>query len=116
MRITPGAIGTVTIVGTPDVYSIPGNDFQAVNAVTVGNTATSVLSGASSTRTVIIKADTANSEKVFFGDSGITNPSVTEDGVPLAAGEALTLDTSADIYAISETGSQKVYLSYIAQT
>ena len=96
MRITPGAIGTVTLTGTPDVKVVPPDDFQAANAVTVGATATSVLSSSS--------------------DSGLSNPGVTEDGLPLAAGGAMVLDTTAAIYAISASGSQKVYVAYTAQT
>lgn len=116
MRITPGAIGTVTLTGEADVDVVPGNDFQAANAVTVNNTATSVLSASANTRSVIIKAAAGNTEDCYFGDSGLSNPGVTEDGIPLGAGAAIVLDTSADIYAISQTGSQKVYVAYIAKT
>ena len=116
MRIVPGAIGTVSLTGTADVSVIPADEFHAANAVTVNNTATTVLTGAASTRSVLLKAAASNSEECFFGDSGITNPGVTEDGLPLAAGAAMVLDTSADIYAISASGSQKVYVAYIAQS
>jgi len=116
MRITPGAIGTVTLTGTPDVKVVPPDDFQAANAVTVGATATSVLSSSSGTRSVLLKAAVGNSEDIYFGDSGLSNPGVTEDGLPLAAGGAMVLDTTAAIYAISASGSQKVYVAYTAQT
>ena len=101
---------------TPDVNVVVGDDFQAANAGTVGSAATSVLSASANTKSVILQCASTNTEAVYFGDSGLTNPSVTEDGIPVAAGGAIVLDTSADIFGISQTGSQKVYVAYIATT
>ena len=42
MRITTGAVGTVTIVGGIDVVDIPGDTFSSAAPVTVANTATQV--------------------------------------------------------------------------
>jgi len=116
MRITQGAIGTVQITGVADVSVTPGSGLESLNAVTVGNTATALQAADTDTLTMVIKAAGSNTEAIYIGDSGLTNPSVTEDGVPLNAGEALTIDTSAALYAISENGSQKAYLLRIAKT
>ena len=115
MRITTGAVGTVTIVGGIDTNAIPGNTYTSYGPVTVANTATLVQASAAGNKSVILKAASSNSEAIYIGDSGLTDPGVTEDGTPLSAGEALVLDTSAAVYAISDNGGQKVYLSVISK-
>ena len=116
MRITQGSIGTVQITGDSEVSLLSGAGMQSLNAVTVGNTATILQAADTGTMTMVIKAAAGNGELIYIGDVGLTNPSITEDGVPLSAGEALVIDTSAAIYAISETGSQKAYLVRISKT
>lgn len=116
MRITPGAIGTVSIVGAIETDVQSGDVFTSSGPVTVGNTATLVQAAAVGNITVIMKASKNNAKAIYIGDSGLTDPSVTEDGVPLDPGEALTLDTSAAVYAISEAASQKLYLSVVSRT
>ena len=113
MRITQGAIGTVTIVGEIDTIDIPGNSYQSLAPVTVGNTATVLHGGDPGTKSLIIKADVNNSEAIYIGDIGLTDPSVAEDGTPMAAGEVFILTTTAAVYAISDTGGQKAYLSRV---
>lgn len=116
MRITQGSIGTVQLTGNSEVSVVPGAGMQSLNAVTVANTATLLQAADTDTVTMVIKAAGSNSEAIYIGDVGLTNPSVTEDGVPLNAGEALTIDTSAALYAISENGSQKAYLLRVSKT
>ena len=113
MRITPGAVGTVTIVGAIQTENIPGDSYESLAPVTVANTATLLHAGAAGTKSLIIKADPDNSESIFIGDAGITDPGTTEDGTPMAAGEVFLLTTTAAVYAISDTGSQKAYLSRV---
>jgi len=115
MRITPGAVGTVTLVGGIDAEVQSGDVFTSSGPVTVGNTATLVQAAATGNITVIMKASKNNSKDVYIGDSGLTDPSVTEDGIPLAGGEALTLDTSAAVYAIAES-NQTLYVSVVSRT
>lgn len=116
MRITPGAVGTVTIVGNINAQDVPGNTYESLAPVTVGNTATLLHAGAAGTKSIIIKAAGSNSEDIFIGDSNLTDPSATEDGTPMAAGEVFVLTTTAAVYAISDTGSQKAYLSRVFET
>ena len=113
MRITPGAVGTVEVVGTLSTQDIPGDSFESLAPVTVANTATLLHAGAAGTKSLIIKADPGNSESIFIGDAALTDPSTTEDGTPMAAGEVFILTTTAAIYAISDNGSQKAYLSRV---
>jgi len=115
MRITPGAVGTVTLVGGIDAEVQSGDVFTSSGPVTVGNTATLVQAAATGNITVIMKASKSNTKDIYIGDSGLTDPSVTEDGVPLAAGEALTLDTSAAVYAVAES-NQTLYVSVVSRT
>ena len=115
MRITPGAVGTVTIVGGINAEVQSGDVFTSSGPVTVTNTATLVQAAATGNITIIMKASKNNSKDVYIGDSGLTDPSVAEDGVPLSAGEALTLDTSAAVYAIAET-NQTLYVSVVSRT
>lgn len=116
MRITTGAVGTVTIVGGIDVVDIPGDSYESLAPVTVANTATLLHAGAAGTKSLIIKADPLNTEAIFIGDANITDPGTTEDGTPMAAGEVFILTTTAAVYAISDTGSQKAYLSRVYNT
>ena len=116
MRITPGAVGTVTIVGGINVVDIPGDTFTSAAPVTVANTATQVQSTNPGTKSVILRAASTNTEDIYVGDSGLTNPGVTEDGTPVAASEVFILTTTADIYAISASGGQKVYVSRVFNT
>ena len=116
MRIVPGAIGTVSLTGTADVTVVSGDSFDSVDAITVANTATAIMSTAAGTKWVILKADPDNSEPCYVGDASITNPSVTKNGIPLAPGEALVLDTTADVYAISENGSQTMFVARVFQS
>jgi hypothetical protein len=115
MRITPGAVGTVTLVGGIDAEVQSGDVFTSSGPVTVGNTATLVQAAAVGNITVIMKASKNNSKAIYIGDSGLTDPSVTEDGVPLDPGEALTLDTAAAVYAIAES-NQTLYVSVVSRT
>ena len=116
MRITPGAVGTVEIIGDINVVDIPGDSYESSAPLTIAVTATQVHATSPGTKSVIMKAASGNSEDIYIGDSGLTNPSVTEDGTPMGAGEVFILTTTADIYAISETGGQKLYLSKVFQT
>jgi len=116
MRITPGAVGTVTIVGTIATENIPGDSYESSAPLTIAITATQIHATSPGTKSVIMKAAAGNTEDIYIGDSGITNPSVTEDGTPVSAGEVFILSTTADIYAISETGGQKLYLSKVFET
>ena len=116
MRITPGAVGTVEIIGDINVIDIPGDSYESSAPLTIALTATQVHATSPGTKSVIMKAAAGNSEDIYIGDSGITNPSVTEDGTPVAAGEVFILSTTADIYAICETGGQKLYLSKVFET
>ena len=95
---------------------LSGSGLQSLNAVTVGNTPTLLQAADAGTLTMVIKAAASNSEPIYIGDVGLTNPSVTEDGIPIDAGTAFVMDTSAAIYAISENGSQKAYLVRISKT
>tara|TARA_R110000824_G_scaffold89382_3_gene219186 strand:- start:2274 stop:2624 length:351 start_codon:yes stop_codon:yes gene_type:complete len=113
MRITEGAVGTVTLVGDVNVIDIPGDSYESLAPVTVANTATLLHAGAAGTKSLIIKADPDNSEPIFIGDANITDPGTTEDGTPMAAGSVFILTTTAAVYAISDTGSQKAYLSRV---
>lgn len=115
MRITTGAVATVTVEGTIDAIDIPGDSYESLAPVTVGNTATVLHAGAAGTKSLIIKADPDNSEPIFIGDVNITDPGTTEDGTPMVAGEVFILTTTAAVYAISDTGSQKAYLSRVFQ-
>jgi len=115
MRITPGAVGTVTLVGGIDAEVQSGDVFTSSTPVTVTNTATLIQAAATGNITVILKTSKNNSKDVYIGDSALTDPSVTEDGVPLAPGEALTLDTSAAVYAIAES-NQTLYFSVVSRT
>lgn len=115
MRITPGAVGTVEIIGTINAQDIPGDSFESLAPVTVANTATVLHAGSSGTKSLIIKAGPDNTEAIFIGDSALTDPGTTEDGTPMAAGEVFILTTTAAVYAISDTGSQKAYLTRVFQ-
>jgi len=115
MRITTGAVGTVSIVGAIESDVVSGNTYTSYGPVTVANTATLVTAANADNKSVILKAATGNGESVYIGDSGLTDPGATEDGTPLAAGEALVLDTSAAVYAISDSGGQKLYLSIVSE-
>ena len=116
MRITPGSVGTVTIVGGIDVVDIPGDSYESSAPLTIAVTATQIHATNPGTKSIVMKASADNSELIYIGDSGLTNPSVTEDGTPLAAGEVFILSTTADVYAICETGGQKLYLSKVFNT
>tara|TARA_R110000824_G_scaffold79586_2_gene200446 strand:- start:5449 stop:5799 length:351 start_codon:yes stop_codon:yes gene_type:complete len=116
MRITTGAVGTVTIVGGIDVVDIPGDSYESSAPLTIAVTATQIHATNPGTKSIVMKAAAGNTELVYIGDSGLTNPSVTEDGTPLAAGEVFILTTTADVYAICETGGQKLYLSKVFNT
>ena len=116
MRIVPGAIGTVSLTGTADVAEIPGDSFDSVDAITVANTATVIMATATGTRSVILKADPDNSEPCYVGAARITNPSVTKNGIPLAAGDGMVVTTTADVYAISENGSQTMFVARVFQS
>jgi|TARA_B110000211_G_C14063417_1_gene546630 hypothetical protein len=113
VRITNGSIGTVTIDSVIDANDIPGDTFQSVAPITAANTATLAVAAGAGNKAVMLKAAAANGEDVFIGDSGITNPGVTEDGIPLAAGEAMVINTTAAVYAISASGGQKLYVSRV---
>jgi hypothetical protein len=116
MRITPGAVGTVTLVGDVNVIDIPGDTYESSAPLTIALTATQIHATSAGTKSIIMKAAASNTEDIYIGDSGITNPSVTEDGTPLGAGEVFILTTTADVYAICETGGQKLYLSKVFNT
>jgi len=116
MRITPGAVGTVSIVGTIQTEDVPGDSYESLAPVTVANTATLLHAGAAGTKSLIIKAAGTNSEDIYIGDVNLTDPGTTEDGTPMAAGEVFVLTTTAAVYAISDNGSQKAYLSRVFET
>ena len=113
MRITPGAVGTVEVIGTLSTQDVPGDSFESLAPVSVANTATVLHAGAAGTKSLIIKADPDNTESIFIGDSALTDPGTTEDGTPMGAGEVFILTTTAAVYAISDSGSQKAYLSRV---
>ena len=59
------------------------------------------------TRAVAVKAKTANTQKVYIGDSAVS----AATGFELGAGESLTVDVNnrdIPIYAISASGTQAV--------
>lgn len=62
---------------------------------------------------VMVKADSANSGKVYVGSSsGVTNGSSdTTDGFQLSAGDGvvITIDNANDIWLIGSAAGQKVY-------
>ena len=107
MRITPGAVGTVEIIGTINAQDIPGDSFESLAPVTVANTATVLHAGSSGTKSLIIKAGPDNTEAIFIGDSALTDPGTTEANQALdvlAAGQSLNvrkgsaIDASAHIW------------------
>lgn len=111
MKLTPGSASSVAIIGDVNVVELGGNTFTAVNALTIAATATSIAATSTTRSRLFIKAAGSNTEAVFIGDSGITNPGTTEDGFPLEPGDAIELIVQAEVFGISENGSQKVYLA-----
>ncbi len=115
MKVNPGSAASVTISGTVEVAQLGVNTLTSIGPITIANTATLILAAAATTARVYIKAATSNTEDVYLGDSGLTDPGTTEDGFPLGAGEGVELVVAAAVYGISDTGSQKVYVMYAGQ-
>jgi len=115
MKINPGSASNVSITGDVTVQQIGVNTLTSIGPITISNTATLILAAAATTARVYIKAATSNTEDVYLGDSGLTDPGTTEDGFPLGSGEGVELVVAAAVYGVSDTGSQKVYVMYAGQ-
>lgn len=93
--------GTVTVAGTVTTNDNPGTTI--VNGqVTINNTATQIVAANATRRHVIIKNPSTATKSIFVGDSGVT----TTNGIEVAIGESITIDSEAALYAIVATGSQ----------
>ena len=109
MFISQGAAGTIAISGEIETVQKGANTIEALPKVTVNNTAT-LMFGANDERCrMFIRADPANTEAIYIGDVGITNPGTTEEGWPLFPGEGIEIIGNAATYAISENGGQSAY-------
>jgi hypothetical protein len=116
VKVNPGSAASVTISGAVDVKQLGADTLTSYGPVTIANTATLIFAAAATTCRVFIQAATSNTEAVYIGDSGLTDPGTTEDGFPLTGGQGLELLTSDAVYGISDTGGQKVYLIVIGQS
>lgn len=80
-----------------------GTTTIAVNQVTVASTATLVANSRPLRHAITINNTSAST--VFVGD---TSAVTATTGGPVASGQALTLDTTDQIYAITATGTAAV--------
>ena len=110
--------GRLTVTGKLKVEDTDGNSFAqniaAIDAaatapdtfttgaaVSAGNGATSLIAAANASRSEVILVNTDAEKMVYIGGaSGAT----AAQGIPLQAGQSITLQTSAAIYARNDSG------------
>lgn len=106
MRIQPGA-------EIDAVISKPGRGANTINSIdvrTVGTSKTFIVGADSDRVELFVKAAASNAGLIYIGDFNITDPASQEQGIPLAAGEAATLQSSDLLYAFADTVGQKLYV------
>lgn len=76
--------------------------------VTVGVTASALPSSPLSARQqFMLRADSANTDVIYVGGSGVTSDAASTGGLTLAAGQVMTLEVgTALVYAISPSADQ----------
>jgi hypothetical protein len=93
-------------VGNVGVNNNPvGSGAFATSHASIGTTAAQIVAartGAPGTGRIAVTLYNAGSATVFYGASGVT----ATTGMPLPAGSAATLDTTAAIYGIAASGTQ----------
>jgi len=110
--------GRLTVTGRLKVVDTDGNSFAeniaAIEAaatapdtfttgatVSAGNGATSLMAAANASRSEVILVNTDDDKMIYIG--GASGASAAQ-GIPLLAGQSLTLTTSAAIYARNDSG------------
>lgn len=79
----------------------PGGGSQIATANVATSTAAGVAAAARAGRRSVTVKNTDTSITVYLGGSGVT----TGTGLPLLAGESITLETAAAVYAIAASGT-----------
>ncbi|PJE25764.1 hypothetical protein SAMN06297129_2449 [Pseudooceanicola antarcticus] len=91
----------LTLGGSIAANIEPGDMFNTPLPVSAGDAAVTLLAAANSNRAELILANDG-AGKVYIGG---TAAAVAGQGLPLAVGQALSLDTSAAVYARNDSGS-----------
>jgi hypothetical protein len=101
----PSGSNTVGNVGVNN--NAVGSGSLATSQASIGTTAGEIAAartGAAGTGRIAVTLVNFGSATVFFGNSGVT----TATGMPLPAGAAATLNTTAAIYGIAASGTQTI--------
>lgn len=96
--------GAVVVSGTVSSNTVSGANISNAQ-VAVTSAAPILISAASATkRTVIIKNFTTSAQTAYIGDAAVT----TANGIELAAGESITIDTQAAVYGRTAAGTASI--------
>lgn len=97
-------------------FDNPGSGISSGRkVVTTAGTAVT-LASSTSCREVVITAEDDNTGSIVVGDSGVIASQSTREGIPLAAGDSITLEVNnlASVYLDSEVNGEGV--TYLAVT
>ena len=104
--------------GLPASRSIPGVDLEDGDAVTLSNNnATQITGTATAIKSLLVRAQTGNTDDVLVGASTVSQGTPTR-GYELGAGEAITIeiDDLSKVYFMRATSGSSPVFSWLALT
>lgn len=108
VEASPIVGGAGANIGNVGVNNNPvGSAAFAASQAPIGTSASQIVAaraGAAGTGRIAVTLYNAGSATVYFGNSGV----LTTTGMPLPAGAAATISTTAAIYGIASTGTQTI--------